>query len=80
MGSFTTCTFHEILFLYAPQNILGVIKSRMELTGHVARMGEMRNAYSILVGKAEGERLLGRLGVGRKIVSEWILRKYGGRV
>jgi hypothetical protein len=43
-------------------------------------MGEMRNAYSILVGKAEGERLLGRLGVGRKIVSEWILRKYGGRV
>jgi hypothetical protein len=28
--------------------------------GHVERMGEMRNAYSILVGKPEGRRPLGR--------------------
>jgi hypothetical protein len=28
--------------------------------GHVARMGEMRNAYRILVGKPEGKRPLGR--------------------
>jgi hypothetical protein len=28
--------------------------------GHVARMGETRNAYRILVGKAEGKRPLGR--------------------
>jgi hypothetical protein len=33
---------------------------RMRWTGHVARMGEMRNAYNILVGKPEGKRRLGR--------------------
>jgi hypothetical protein len=30
--------------------------------GHVARMGEKRNAYRILVGMPEGKRLLGRPG------------------
>jgi hypothetical protein len=29
-------------------------------TGHVARMGEKRNAYRILVGESEGKRPLGR--------------------
>jgi hypothetical protein len=33
---------------------------RMRWTGHVARMGETRNAYRILVGKPEGKRPLGR--------------------
>jgi hypothetical protein len=33
---------------------------RMRGTGHVARMGEKRNAYRILVGKPEGKRPLGR--------------------
>jgi hypothetical protein len=38
-----------------------MIKSRMmRWAGHVARMGEKRNAYKILVGKPEGKRLLGR--------------------
>jgi hypothetical protein len=38
-----------------------MIKSRrMRWAGHVARMGETRNAYRILVGKLEGKRLLGR--------------------
>jgi hypothetical protein len=33
-----------------------MIKSRrMKRAGHVARMGERRNAYRILVGKPEGE-------------------------
>jgi hypothetical protein len=33
---------------------------RMRWTGHVARIGEKRNAYRILVGKPEGKRPLGR--------------------
>jgi hypothetical protein len=38
-----------------------MIKSRrMRWAGHVARMGETRNAYRILVGKQEGKRPLGR--------------------
>jgi hypothetical protein len=32
----------------------------MKLEGHVACMGEMRNAYKILVGKPEGKRSLRR--------------------
>jgi hypothetical protein len=38
-----------------------MIKSRrMRWAGQVARMVEKRNAYRILVGKAEGKRPLGR--------------------
>jgi hypothetical protein len=32
----------------------------MKWAGHVARMGEKRNAYRLLVGKPEGRRPLGR--------------------
>jgi hypothetical protein len=33
---------------------------RMRWAGHVARIGEKRRAYSMLVGKPEGTRPLGR--------------------
>jgi hypothetical protein len=33
---------------------------RMRWVGHVARLGEKRNAYRILMGKPEGKRPLGR--------------------
>jgi hypothetical protein len=33
---------------------------RMRWAGHVARIGEKRNAYRILVGKSEGKRPLAR--------------------
>jgi hypothetical protein len=38
-----------------------MIKSRrMRMAGHVARMGEKRNAYRLLVGKPKGKRPLGK--------------------
>jgi hypothetical protein len=41
--------------------LIRMIKSRrMRRAGHVARIGETRNAYRILVGKPEGKRPLGR--------------------
>ena len=45
---------------YSP-NIVWVIKTRrMGWAEHVARMGEERWAYRVLVGKPEGKRQLGR--------------------
>jgi hypothetical protein len=47
--------------LYSAQSIIRIIKSRMmRWAGHVARVGEKRNAYRILVGKQERKRPLGR--------------------
>jgi hypothetical protein len=47
--------------LYSSSIVIRIIKSRrMRWTGHVARMGEKRNVYSLLVGKREGKRPLGR--------------------
>jgi hypothetical protein len=42
----------------------------MRWAEHVAHMGEMRNAYEILIENLEGNRTLGRLGVGERIISE----------
>jgi hypothetical protein len=46
---------------YCMSPIIRIIKSRrMRWAGHVARMGEKRSAYRLLVGKPEGKRPLGR--------------------
>jgi hypothetical protein len=46
--------------LYSSLGIVRVIKARrMRWAGHVARMGEVRGAYNILVGRPEGRRPLG---------------------
>jgi hypothetical protein len=50
--------FHN---LYSSSSIIRMIRSRrMSWAGHLARMGEKRNAYKIFVGKPKGKRTLGR--------------------
>jgi hypothetical protein len=51
-----------------------VIKSRRtRWEGREARKGELRNAYSILVGNLEGKRgLLEDIGVDEKIILKWV--------
>jgi len=46
---------------YTSQNVIGVIESRrMRWADHVARMGNRRHAYRVLVGNPGGQGPLGR--------------------
>ena len=58
-------------------NIVRVIKSRrIRRAGHVARMGERRGVYGVLVEKPEGKRPLVRPRLRGRIILRRILRKW----
>jgi hypothetical protein len=61
MGEWRKLHNEELLNLYSsPDTIIQVMLMRMRWAGHVARMGEERRVYEVLVGKPEGRRPLGR--------------------
>jgi hypothetical protein len=60
-GSWRKLHNDELHNLYYSPNIVRVIKSRrLRWAGHVARIGEGKSVYWILVGRPECKRLLGR--------------------
>jgi hypothetical protein len=71
----------ELNDLYSLPSIVRVVKSRrMRWAGHVARMGEGRDVHSVLVGKPEGMRPLGRPRRKWGIILRGIFRKWEGVV
>jgi len=67
----------ELNDLYFSPNILRVIKSRrMGWVEHVARMGEKRGLYRILVGRPEGKKRLGRPRRRWRIILRRVFRKW----
>jgi hypothetical protein len=84
----------ELNNLYSSRDIIRQVKSkRMRWVGHVARMGEERKVYKVLVRKPEGKRPLGRprrrwedgirmdlreIGFGVWIGSDWLRAVTGG--
>jgi hypothetical protein len=62
MGEWRKLHNGELHNLYSSPDIIRQIKlRRMGWAGHLARMGEGRNLYSVLVGKPEGKSPLERL-------------------
>jgi hypothetical protein len=59
-GGWGNLNKEELRDLYPSPSIIRIIKSRrMRWAGNLARMGEKRNVYRLLLGKPEGKRPLG---------------------
>jgi hypothetical protein len=66
----------ELHNLYSSPNIIKMIKTGMiRCAGHVARKGEMRNAYKVWLGILKGGDRLEDLGVYGRIILKCILEK-----
>ena len=69
--------YNELNDLYSLLVILRAIKSKgIRWRGHVARVGDTRGAYRVLVGRPEGKRSLGRSGINGRVILKRILKTW----
>jgi hypothetical protein len=79
MGQWRKLHSSELHNLYSSLDIIRMIKSRrMSWARHVARMGEGRNVYRVLVGEPEGKRPLGRSRSRWGMGSKWTSERWAG--
>jgi hypothetical protein len=69
----------ELHNLYTSPNTRVIKCRRMRWVGHVASIGDMRNAYIFLLENVKGKDHSENLGIDGKIL-EWILGEKGGKV
>jgi hypothetical protein len=62
-----------VTFASELQSILMIKACRLIRAGHVARVGDRRGAYRVIVGKPAGGNHLKSPGVDERIILEWIL-------
>ena len=78
-GKCRTLQNKELNDLYSLPNVVRMVKlRRMRWAGHGARMGEDRGVHSVLVGKREGKRPLGRPRLRWEDNTKMTLQEVGG--
>jgi hypothetical protein len=68
----------ELHNLYSSASIIRMIKSRrMRWAGHIAHVGEKKNAYRILMGRQKEKDHWEDQGIGGWTILKWNLREIG---
>ena len=76
MGSGEGSTTKNLIVCFNHLTVRAIKCGRLRWAGHVAKIEECRNAFTVLLGKPTGKRSLGRPIIDMKTVLECMLNKY----